>query len=130
MAVFPALEPTTRSYDLGGFSMSRAAGFGGGEVRFLHGGVDPLGHDAALGYELISGGELTEIRNHYREQDGVHVSFLLPAIIWQGHPVGGILPAGGRWRYAGPLEETHRSGNLYDVTVPLRYVGPEPASIA
>ena len=130
MASFPPLEPTTRSYDLGDFSMSRAAGFGGGEVRFLHGGDDPLGHDAELGYELISGAELAEIRNHYRGQDGGHVSFTLPAIIWQGHPAGGILPEEGRWRYAGPPDETHRNGDLYDVTVALRYVGPEPPSIA
>ena len=130
MATFPALEPTTRSYDLGDFSMSRAAGFGGGEVRFLHGGDDPLGHDASLGYEAISGAELELIREHYRGQDGSHVSFTLPAIIWQGHPVGGIVPDGGRWRYAAPPEETHRSGDLYDVTVALRYVGTEPPSVA
>jgi hypothetical protein len=130
VATVPALEPTTRSYDLGDFSMSRAAGFGGGEVRFLHGGDDPLGHDASLGYEAISGAELELIREHYRGQDGSHVSFTLPAIIWQGHPVGGIVPDGGRWRYAAPPEETHRSGDLYDVTVALRYVGTEPPSVA
>jgi hypothetical protein len=130
VAIFPALEPSTRTYDLGDFSMSRAAGFGGGEVRFMHAGADPIGHDASLGYELISGAELTLIRDHYRGQDGSHLSFQLPAIIWQGHPVGGILPTFGRWRYAGPPDETHRSGDLYDVTVSLRYVGTEPPSVA
>lgn len=129
MALFPALEPSTRSYVMGDFSMSRAAGFGGGDVRFLHSEAE-LGHDATLTFEVISGTELALIREHYRGQDGGHLSFLLPAIIWQGHPAGGILPGTGRWRYAGPPEETHRSGDLYDVVVPLLYVGTEPPSVA
>ena len=130
MAIFPEIEPSTRSYDLGDFTMSRVAGFGGGEVRFFHGGDDPIGHDATLTFELISGAELEEIREHYRGQDGGHVSFTLPAITWQGHPDGGILPEASRWKYTSPPEETHRSGDLYDVTVAIRYVGIEPPSVA
>jgi hypothetical protein len=110
--------------------MSRATVFGGLDTRFMHGGADPIGHAAELGYEGISGAELALIRDHYRGQEGGHLSFLLPAIIWQGHPVGGILPTTGRWRYAGPPDETHRSGDLYDVVVALRHVGTEPPSVA
>ena len=130
MATFPSIEPSFRSYDMGGFAISRATFFGGINTRFLHGGPDPIGHVAELGYESISGAQLTLIRDHYRGQDGGHLSFLLPTIIWRGHPVGGILPTTGRWRYEGPPEETHRSGDVYDVSVALQLVGIEPVSIA
>lgn len=125
-APFPELEPSKRSYDFGEFAMSATQGYGGGGVRFLHGGDEPLGHNVALDYDDISAEELALIRAHYRGQASAHVSFLLPDIIWRGHPVGGILPVDGRWKYAGSLEEGHKKGNSYNVRVPLKYVGPEP----
>ena len=123
MALFPALEPSTRSYVMGDFSMSRAAGFGGGDVRFLHSEAE-LGHDLALTFLDRSDDDLASIREHYRGQDGGHVSFQLPAIIWQGHSTDSdVVPITGRWVYAGPPEEIHGNGGIHDVTVALRYVG-------
>lgn len=123
MAEFPALEPAGRGFDFGDFAMSEANAFGGGSMRFTH-ADEPLGHGLTLEYVEISDTDMTAIRDHYRGQQGGYLSFTLPAIIWQGHPgVDTIVPAVGRWKYAGPLEEDHRPGKLYNVTVSLVYVG-------
>jgi hypothetical protein len=123
MAVFPALEPDERSFDLGDFPMSKAAGFGGGEVRFNH-AATAVGHELGLTYLDRNDAALESIRDHYRGQDGGHVSFTLPAIIWQGHGVSfDLVPTTGRWVYVGPPDETHKRGGIHDVAVQLRFVG-------
>lgn len=123
MAAFPALEPYGRSFDFGDFAMSEANAFAGSSMRFTH-SDEALGHGLTLEYLEISEADMTTIREHYREQQGGYLSFTLPAIIWQGHPdVETLVPAAGRWKYAGPLEETHLPGKLYNVSVALQYVG-------
>jgi hypothetical protein len=128
MADFPALEPYGRSFDFGDFAMSEANAFAGGSMRFTH-SDEALGHGLSLQYLEISDANMTAIRDHYREQQGGYLSFELPAIIWQGHlSVETIVPAVGRWKYAGPLEEEHLPGKLFNVTVPLQYVGASATS--
>lgn len=126
MADFPALEPSRRSYDFGFFLLSKSESLGSSGTRFLH-GETAIGHQVSLLYENITHDEMLLIRIHRRGQNGGNISFLLPAIIWQGHPVGGILPVVGRWKYAGIVAENRRTNGNYDVTVPLQYVGIEPA---
>ena len=125
-APFPNLEPSRRSYDFGEFPTSTAQGYGGGGVTFLHGGDDPINHEAVLDYDNRTAAELALIRSHYRGQSGEHVSFVLPDIIWRGHPVEGILPTDGRWKYATELQEGHGKTGRDSVRVVLQYVGPEP----
>ena len=123
MAAFPALEPYGRSFDFGDFAMSETNAFAGGSIRFTH-SDEALGHGLTLEYLEISEADMDAIRDHYRERQGGYLSFTLPAIIWQGHPdVETLVPAVGRWKYAGPLEEQHLPGKLYNVSVPLQYVG-------
>ena len=123
MATFPALEPYGRSFDFGDFAMSEANPVAGGPTRFSH-SDEALGHGLTLEYLEISEADMDAIRDHYRERQGGYLSFTLPAIIWQGHPdVETLVPAVGRWKYAGPLEEQHLPGKLYNVSVPLQYVG-------
>jgi hypothetical protein len=108
---------------MGDFSMSKAGSASGGKVRFNH-GDEATGHDLALTFLDRSDAELAAIRDHYRGQGGGHVSFQLPAIIWQGHSTtSDVVPIEGRWKYAEPPEETHKSGGIHDVTVALQYVG-------
>ena len=128
MPAFPALEPLGRGYDFGNFAMSEANAFGGGSMRFSH-SDEALGHQLTLEYGEISEAEMTEIRDHYRAQQGGYLSFTLPAIIWQGHPDRTTLvPVAGRWKYACELEEEHLQGKLYNVTVALQYVGATTTS--
>ena len=124
MPAFPALEPLGRGYDFGDFAMSEANAFGGGSQRFAH-SDEALGHQLTLEYVEISEAEMTEIRDHYRAQQGGYLSFTLPAIIWQGHPDRTTLvPVAGRWKYTDAPEETHLHGKLYNVSVSLQYMGP------
>ena len=123
MPSFPEIEPDTRAYDFGSYPVSAYTGFSGNEVRFSH-GDEAIDHDLQLSFLDRNDTTLALIRDHYREQDGGHVSFQLPVIIWQGHSTDSdIVPIAGRWKYASAPEEQHGNGGLYDVTVRLVYVG-------
>jgi hypothetical protein len=128
VAAFPAIEPDGRSYDFGEFAMSEANGVGGGAQRFSHANT-PLGHQLTLEYVERSEAEITLIRNHYRACQGSYLAFRLPGIIWRGHStVATLVPVSGRWKYAGEPEEEHLRARIYNVSVPLQYVGPSFSS--
>jgi hypothetical protein len=122
MASFPAIRPAKRRYGFGLFPVTTETGFGGGSVRFLHGNTR-YGVNLELGYEYLTQAEAQSLRSHYRGQNGGARSFLLPNAIWAGHssPTN-IVPAGTAWVYASELDETHRSGLLFDVSVKLLQV--------
>jgi hypothetical protein len=122
MASFPAITPAKRRYGFGLFPVTTESGFGGGSVRFLHGNTR-YGINLELGYEVLTESEAQSIRSHYRGQNGGARSFLLPDVIWAGHssPTN-IVPAGTAWIYASELDETHRSGLLFDLSVKLLQV--------
>jgi hypothetical protein len=130
VADFPAIEPTGRAYTMGVFPMSQAQAFAGSAVRFTH-ASDPIGHVLDLFYADLPDAELQLIREHYVEQEGGVLSFLLPAVIWEGHDdPEDVVPATYRWKYSGPPpEEADKPGGFYDVTITLECVGPELGSI-
>ena len=124
MAPFPQLEPTERSFNLGGYSTSFASSFAAGDVRFSH-GEDAYGHELTLSFLDISATDAALIRDHHRLQDGSHRSFPIWSATWRGHPTADLLvPFDARWKYAAPPREIHRRGKLYGMTVTVRYVGP------
>jgi hypothetical protein len=128
-AAFPAIEPTGRTYAMGVFSMSQAQAFAGSAVRFTHSST-PIGHALELFYADLPDAELQLIRDHYVEQEGGYLSFLLPDVIWQGFDdPEDLVPATYRWKYSAPPEEAGKPGGFYDVTVPLECVGPELGSL-
>ena len=123
MPMFPAIEPDRREYDLGDFAMSTSSSFTGGSVRFNH-GYEAIGHDLTFSFLFRTDAELRAIRNHHRSQNGSHVSFFLPPIVWQALSTSSdIVPIAGRWKYAGPPREVHRNGKLHGLEVTLQYVG-------
>ncbi len=128
MADFPAIEPTGRSYDFGSYAMSATGSLSGAFVRFNH-STTMIGARLTLTFADMPDAELETLRAHFRGQDGGFVSFLLPAIIWQGHTDPEFLaPATDRWIYDGELDEGDaKPGGFYDVTVNLRHVGAELA---
>lgn len=130
MADFPELEPTGRSYDFGTYAMSEAAAFGGGSMRFSHSST-AVGFNLTLTFTDLGEDDLDLIRDHYTDRQGGYLSFLLPAIIWQGHSDPEFLaPATDRWIYASaPDEGEARSGGFQDVTVTLRHVGAEVGAL-
>ncbi|MEB3275374.1 MAG: hypothetical protein VKM92_00250 [Cyanobacteriota bacterium] len=119
MADFPSLEPASRSYDFGLFSVAEEPTASAGIMRFRHSTV-ANNYRLTLGYENLTDAEADLIRKHFQGQAGGFYSFLLPAIIWQGHSATtNITPAGTLWRYIEPPEEEHRKGGHVNVTVAL-----------
>lgn len=122
MATFPALRPASRSYSMGTFPVSEERGFGGGSVRFLHGSISSA-HSLDLSFVLLTDAEAKLLRDHYRSQQGGFLPFSLSSEAWAGHTSAtDLVPTSTLWVYAGPPEETHRKGGLYDVTVKLASV--------
>jgi hypothetical protein len=134
MAAFPALEPLTRQYTFGSFALTEEPSASAGTIRFRHATI-PAAYELTLGYEHLTDGEAELIRRHYDTQDGGHISFTLPAIIWKGHGFSGnIAPVGMRWRYTTPPEETQRSAGFVTLSVSLESDGlrnsdPDPITI-
>ena len=128
MADFPAIEPTRRSYDFGTYAMSATGSLSGASVRFSHSST-MIGAKLTLFFADMPDAELETLRDHFREHDGGYRSFLLPAIIWQGHTDPEFLaPATDRWVYDGELDEgPAKQGGFHDVTANLRHVGAELA---
>jgi len=119
MATFPAIEPASRSYDLGAFPLTEQASISAGTVRFRH-GTTATNFTLQLEYVYLSDALATVLRNHFQEQSGTYRSFQLPSIIWKGHTFSGnVFPTTTRWRYADTPEETHLSGGLVNVTLSL-----------
>jgi hypothetical protein len=119
MATFPALRPSSRRYNFGGYPTTEERGFGGGSVRFSH-GTTASAHTLELGFELLSAAEAKLLRDHYREQQGGYLPFSLSAQAWAGHTSQtDLVPTTTLWTYAQPSEESHRGGGLYDVSVQL-----------
>ena len=128
MADFPAIEPTGRSYDFGAYAMSATGSLSGASVRFNHSST-MIGARLTLTFADMPDAEVETLRDHFREHDGGYRSFLLPAIIWQGHTDPEFLaPATDRWIYDGEIDEGDaKPGGFYDVSVNLRHVGAELA---
>ncbi len=119
MAIFPAIEPAQRSYDLGEFPVTEQPAFSADAVRFKH-GTTAANYRLQLEYVYLTDAEATEIRNHFQSQGGSYQSFQLPAIIWKGHTFSGnVFPATTSWRYANAIEETHLSGALFNLSITL-----------
>ncbi len=120
MPDFPALRPYRRTYNFGEFPLATESDVAGGSVRFLH-GDSAIRFGMSLTYEWLTQAEATLIRDHYRGQQGSHIGFALPDVIWAGHSsVANIVSEGQHWRYAGVPEESHISGGtLINVTVSL-----------
>ena len=119
MATFPALEPDTRSYDLGTYALSEVSAAGGGMTRFSHSSVFAA-FSMQLSFIRLPEASMQLLRDHYATQNGDAYSFNLPAIIWSGQSGPALLMAiTTSWKYAGPIEETHQSGGYYDCSIPL-----------
>jgi hypothetical protein len=118
MAAFPSIEPTGRSYDLGAHPIEAAAFSSGDEVRFLH-GAESSGVPIALEFRDLSAADATQIRDHYLGQKE-HQAFTIPAHLWRTHTSAtDVVPSTHAYLYAGPPQESPRSGGRVDVTVSI-----------
>lgn len=119
MADFVALEPDSRSYDLGSYALSEVPAAGGGMTRFSHSSLFSS-WGMQLGYVRLPEASMQLLRDHYATQNGSTYGFALPAIIWRGQSGPELfMGLATLWKYDGPIEETHQSAGYYDATVSL-----------
>lgn len=122
MAIFPAIPPNTRGYDLAGDfpGAIEETWPPGTEVRFRFGSDPALaaGLVLELGWLTLTSSQAQQIRDHHAGQMGGTIPFALPAVITQGHDPQ-LVPVNHQWRYTSPPTETQRPGGRVDVTVRL-----------
>lgn len=119
MANFPALRPAVRRYTMGVLPVTTETGFGGGNIRFLH-GTTSSGHTLELGFSNLTQAEAKLLRDHYRGQQGGYLSFALSSDAWAGHTSAtDLVPTTTKWVYAAQPDETHKSGGYVDMSVQL-----------
>lgn len=111
--VFPAIIPTSASYDFGMMNITEEQTVSG-PVRFRH-STDTVNYSLTLDYNALQQPEVTELRNHYLAAKGTHLRFRAPTEIW-GLPQ--IANENSTYRYAGPPEE-QQFGIYTRVTVSL-----------
>jgi hypothetical protein len=122
MIAFPSIEPIERSYGLGSHPISAATVANGDETRFLHGAV-ATGVPLPLRFVAISLTRARQISDHW-DAYGTTRAFPIPAHLWRMHTSQtDVVAPGFLWRWAGPPDETPRSGGLFDVAVSLLSVG-------
>lgn len=122
MAMFPSLEPATRSYSLGDFPITRQAAHGTTAIRFRH-GYSAVLPPLTLTFQLLTDDEGQLIDDHYTQHD-TKISFRLPLAIFRGNSnAGGPALLSAKWRYASAPQTTSRKGGLRDVSVQLESVG-------
>ena len=119
MSMFPSLEPDGRSWDLGEFPLALVPVRGSSPRRFLQ-GTAVTGQTLTLQFNRRPDAEVQLLRDHYAEQSGDVVAFLLPQIVWAGHSTATFgMPVDGYFRYRDvPQESTDPDGWL-NVSVPL-----------
>jgi len=121
MAIFPALEPATRSYSMGRYPMVTQQVFAAEPVRFLQSAVS-IGYVLKLGYTFLTAAEAKLIRDHWREQFGGIEPFLLSDEVMLNHGDANIVSATKRWRYSSPPQEQQLTGGLVNITLELETV--------
>jgi len=106
MTAYPAIAPSSRSYQAGDWPVKTFNAQDGAEVRILY-GDKRFGHTLDLTYQNIPDTQAEEFMLHYFSVQGTYQTFALPtssgvAKGWEGNLSfynAGYLT---QWRYAGP----------------------------
>lgn len=120
---FPALKPTSRSFDTGSYPVKTFKAQSGAEVRILY-GDKKSGAKLSLGYENITDDQAAQFLVHFDETKGTYGTFDINADTragWQlsQAPFGFRIGTGAKWRYEGPPEITTVRPGVSTVRVEL-----------
>jgi hypothetical protein len=122
MAAFPSIEPLGRSYDLGSHPISTETFNNGDETRFLHGSL-AVAVPLQFAFPALTLADARLITGHWDTHGTIRL-FTIPLELWRMHSNRyDVVPAGFLFRWAGPPEETPRSGGLFNVVFTLISVG-------
>jgi hypothetical protein len=101
---FPALRPTSRSFNAGDYPIRTFRSQSGVETRILY-GSRRTGAELSLSYENILDTQANDFVQHYEEVRGTFGTFDINADTRAGwESVNFNTGAGNSWRYAGPPE--------------------------
>ena len=100
---FPALEPTSRSFEAGDFPVKAFSAQDGSEIRFLYGNRR-VGMKMSLTYQNVSDANAGSFIAHFQSMQGTYQTFRLPAAArggWKGSSSHLDAEAwGSLWRYS------------------------------
>lgn len=122
MANFPALKPTSRSFQLGQYPIKTYRAMSGAVVRRSFGNK-AFGYTLDLQFENVPEETVNTIIDHYNGQQGGTIGFVVDAAVFAGY--SNTLqskvryPAGIEWLYAEPPSVSSVLGGISSVTVKL-----------
>ena len=122
---FPGLVPSSRSFDLGDWPISKFRSINGSEVRIKYGDSETEAR-VSLSYENIKDAEVDQFITHYRACEGSYKRFPLDQKIYNGWsgmttegPNQAFRPENARWRYENPPKITNIRPGISTVQVSL-----------
>ena len=121
MAVFPSLEPTSRSLVYGDYPQLTHEGLSGGDVRFLQ-GTDRIAQRLSLGYEYLPETQAQSLLDHYQGQQGSIIPFDLSSSVWAGYSAAPVSSSDYQWRYVGSFDIGLSAPMQYGCTIELETV--------
>jgi len=122
MADFPALKPTSRSFQLGQYPIKTYRALSGAVVRRSFGNR-PFGYTLELEFANVPEATVNSICDHYNGQGGGTLGFTVPTEVFAGYSStlqGKVrTPAGIEWLYVEPPSVTSVIKDISSVTVKL-----------
>ena len=122
MSTFPALVPSTRTYNPGGVPSAMRISLSGMVTGFRRGNRR-IAQTLGLTFRLLEESDVTLIRNHYDNRSGSFDIFFLSSEIWNGYTTPPIpLLSDYAWRYTGAPGITDASCGRWDVEIELETI--------
>ena len=117
MSQFPDLRPSSRTFEHATWPVSSFVSVSGKETRVLL-GDKPNSHSVSLQFRNISSATAEKVFAHWRGQNGLLNSFVLPASVWSGWAdYNTSVPLSTEWRYAAPPTANSVAPDRMDVSV-------------
>jgi len=122
MSTFPALVPSTRTYNPGGVPSAMRISLSGVLTGFRRGNRR-IAQSLNLTFRLLEESDVTLIRDHYDNRSGSFDIFFLSTEIWSGYTTAPVpLISDYAWRYIGAPTITDASCGRWDVEVELETI--------
>ena len=119
MSLFPALQPSSRTFRAGTIPVSSFKSLSGKETRIILGDT-ALGHSVNLSFANVSETVAGEILTHWTATKGIALAFTLPADVWAGWTAyTTAVPSNQTWRYDGAPNVVAVSPSIMNVSVQL-----------
>ena len=122
MSTFPALVPSTRTYNPGGVPSAMRISLSGVVTGFRRGNRR-IAQSLNLTFQRLEESDVTLIRNHYDGRSGSFDIFFLSTEVWSGYTTAPVpLISDYAWRYISAPTITDVAGTRWDVEVELETV--------